>query len=147
MIPILAITVLSAILETIAAAVKYFSIPFLDIITVVLIPVSLVLYGYAGYTASKKYSHDKIVGALAGGLTGFVSGVASAIIKVALILVVSALKPNAQDTLSSLMTSYLPKGTGVLIINLLCVGIIVPLSICGGLMAGYIGSMVAQRRK
>ncbi len=145
--PVVALAIISLVFDIFSFGVKYIGQSWLGVVTLLMAPIALVGFGAVGYIGTKKHGLDRTASAFAGGVAGLLYGIVAIVLEIIFEIVLSVLNPNAQDFYATLLKGIVPAGTEGIISKVVCIGIVMPLSILGGIVAGFAGSYIAQMKK
>lgn len=147
LVPVAALAVISLLFDIFSFVVRYFGYSYLGVVTLLMAPIALVGFGAVGYLATKKHGLDKTASAFAGGVAGLIYGIVAIILEVIFEVVLSVANPSSQDFYATLIKGMVPVGTEGIISKVVCIGIVMPLSILGGILASYAGSHIATMKR
>lgn len=148
LVPVAALAVISLVFDIFSFIVRYFGFPYLGVVGLLMAPIALVGFGAVGYLATKKQGLDKTASAFAGGVAGLLYGIIAIVFEVILEVVLSMVNSAAtNDFYATLIQGMVPAGTAGIISKVVCIGIVMPLSILGGILAAYAGSYIATMKQ
>ncbi len=144
--PVIAITIFSVVFDIFSFIVRYLGYYYLAVIGLLMMPIAIIGFGAAGYIATRKFTLDRTASTFAGGIAGLIYGIIAIILKVIFEVLLSVANPNAKDFYATLILGYVPAETAGVISKVVCIGIVMPASVLGGILAGFAGSYVASMK-